>query len=456
MRVHLIAIGGAVMHNLAMAMQKEGFIVTGSDDDIQSPSKERLINAGLYPSQLGWNTDNIKTDLDLVILGMHARKDNPELLKAMELGLKVQSFPEFIADCYKDKLKVVIAGSHGKTTTTAMIMYILKFVGKQFDYLVGSNIEGFDTMVSLTNAPVAIIEGDEYLSSPMDMRSKFLHYKPDIAIITGIAWDHINVFPTYDSYLKTFREFIKSIKPNGKLIYYQHDEDLNKLVNENNGDINLISYEAFQHRASEDGHITLNNDNNEAIEIELFGQHNLENFHAAYHACRILGCSHNEIIEAIRTFTGAGRRLEKIREYKSFVSYIDFAHAPSKLRSTVNAVRERYPDRKLIAIYELHTFSSLNPDFLKEYLSTMSKADIKVVFYNEHTFEIKKMAKLDPVFVKESFDEKDMNIFTQSNELKDFILEQSFSNSVLLWMTSGTFGELDVRTFTNSLSIEHN
>ncbi|HMG13851.1 MAG TPA: Mur ligase family protein, partial [Saprospiraceae bacterium] len=408
MKVHLIAIGGAVMHNLALAMHNKGFIVTGSDDDIQSPSKERLIQAGLFPGFLGWNEDNITTDLDLVVLGMHARKDNPELIKALSLNLKVQSFPEFIGEAYKDKLKIVIAGSHGKTTTTSMIMYILKSLDKKFDYLVGSNIDGFDTMVSLTDAPVAVIEGDEYLSSPLDMRSKFLHYNPDIAIITGIAWDHINVFPTYSSYLDTFKEFINSINKEGHLIFYKPDEDLKKLLGECDLDIELIPYAAFPHRISKDGRIVLTKDNKEEVEIELFGQHNLENFQAAYHVCRLLGCGHNEIIDSIRSFTGAGRRLEKIREEATFASYIDFAHAPSKLRSTVNAVKERYPNRKLIATYELHTFSSLNPEFLSEYKNSMKRADIKIVFYNEHSFKIKKMPVLDPNFVKEAFGDKDL------------------------------------------------
>lgn len=455
MKVHLIAIGGAVMHNLALALHKEGYLVTGSDDDIQSPSKERLINAGLFPSSLGWNTDNISADLDLVILGMHARKDNPELVKALSMGLKVQSFPEFIGDVYKDKLKVVIAGSHGKTTTTSMIMFILKALKKDFDYLVGSNIDGFDTMVSLTDAPVAIIEGDEYLSSPLDLRSKFLHYDPEIAIITGIAWDHINVFPTYSSYLDTFKSFIKSIKKAGSLIYYQNDKDLLNLVNDASPQINLIPYDAFPHDVNKDGRILLAKENGSEIEIELFGQHNLENFQAAYHVCKLLGCSHDDIIESIKEFSGAGRRLEKIREEENFASYIDFAHAPSKLRSTVNAVRERYPDRKFIAIYELHTFSSLNPDFLAEYRNTMSSADIKIVYYNEHTFEIKKMPILESDFVKGAFGDENLMVFTKTVELKDFVSKQSLKDSVLLWMSSGTFGELDVRTFTNSLNIDH-
>ena len=453
MRIHLIAIGGAVMHNLALALKKAGHHVSGSDDDIQSPSKERLVAAGLFPDNLGWHESNITENIDLVILGMHARKDNPELLKSMELGLEIKSFPEFLGEAYKDKKKIVVAGSHGKTTTTSMIMYILKNMGVDYDYMVGSNIEGFKTMVSLTDAPFAVIEGDEYLSSPLDMSSKFLHYEPDIAIITGIAWDHINVFPTFESYLETFRSFISSIKKGGTLIYFKHDEILNKMVEDYATGINLMPYEALPFELSSNGKLYLRDSENKQTEIEIFGKHNLENLQAAIYACTLLGCDKDQVIAAVKGFSGAGRRLEKIREENGFVSYLDFAHAPSKLKSTVEAVRHRYPEKNLIAIYELHTFSSLNEDFLKEYKGSMDPADNSIVYYNEHTFELKKMPILEKQKVMDAFDTSSLEVITKTEELNQYIKDQNLNNTVLLWMTSGTFGGMDIRGFTNSLSL---
>lgn len=450
MKIHLIAIGGAVMHNFALALKNSGHIVTGSDDDIQSPSRERLQNAGLFPAELGWHPELITPDLDLIILGMHAKKDNPELLRAQELGLEIKSFPEYLGEVYKDKRKIVVAGSHGKTTTTSMIMHMLKNLHVDYDYMVGSNIEGFDTMVSFTDAPIAVIEGDEYLSSPLDSSSKFLHYSPDIAIITGIAWDHINVFPTFDSYLETFASFIRSINQDGYLIYYKNDKVLADLVKQHAVGINLIPYEALEFE-TKDGKIFIKDQHGSEAEIEIFGKHNLENLHAAILACTLVGCDRSEVIKAIKGFTGAGRRLEKIREQSGFVSFLDFAHAPSKLKSTVDAVRQRYPDHNLIAIYELHTFSSLNENFLKEYRDTMLPADSRIVFYNEHTFKLKNMPVLEKQLVIESFGDPGLQIYTQSEELKDFILSGKLENSVLLWMTSGTFGGMDIRVFTNSL-----
>ena len=198
MNVHLIAIGGSAMHNMAIAMHKKGFNVTGSDDEIFEPSKTRLAKLNLLPAKEGWDTNNIHKGIDAVILGMHARADNPELLKAQELGLKIYSYPEYIYEQTKDKTRIVIGGSHGKTSITAMILHVLNYHKVDCDYMVGAQLDGFDTMVKLTKeAKIAVIEGDEYLSSPIDRRPKFHLYKPNIAILSGIAWDHINVFPTF-------------------------------------------------------------------------------------------------------------------------------------------------------------------------------------------------------------------------------------------------------------------
>ncbi len=450
MKVHLIAIGGAVMHNLAIALKNNGHVVTGSDDDINSPSLERLAEKDLLPPNLGWFPEKITNDLDLVILGMHAKIDNPELLKAIDLGIKIQSFPEFIGDCYKDKLRVVVAGSHGKTTTTSMISHILKVNGIKFDYLIGSNIDGFETMVSITDAPIAIIEGDEYLSSPLDRKSKFLHYNPQIAIITGIAWDHINVFPTFEEYLDTFKKFIDSVLIGGSLIYYKQDEYLNKLVSDRQ--LRLIPYNQFLNQSNKLGQIELIGANSTTYPINFFGKHNLENFYAAYHATRELRLSENQILSAISTFNGAGKRMELIEKHQDFISYVDFAHAPSKLRSTVEAVKSRHPDFKLIALYELHTFSSFNPEFLKQYKDSLAMADVKVVYYNLHTVKLKNMELIDANDIKSAFGDQNIKVITDNQILIEFLKSQKMKRNVLLWMSSGNFGGLDLKKISNSFA----
>ena len=450
MKIHLIAIGGAVMHNLAIALHNLGHEVTGSDDEINSPSKERLLARGLLPEKFGWFPEKISLDLDLVILGMHARLDNPELNKAIELGLNVQSFPEYIGKCYAGKTRVAIAGSHGKTTTTSMIAHILKANGRKFDYLIGSNIEGFDTMVSISDAPIAILEADEYLTSPLDKRSKFLHYHPDIAIITGIAWDHINVFPTFDDYLDTFREFIKTIPDKGHLIYYKQDQNLANMLAEPYNVTDRVAYAEFPHHILPNGDLVLSDASGKEYPIQFFGKHNLENFQAAFHVCRLLGLSKGAILQAATSFTGAGKRMELICRNEHFAAYLDFAHAPSKLKSTIDAVSARFPDFTKIAIYELHTFSSLNVDFLKEYKNTMKNADVKIVYYSKHTLEMKKMNMIEPEDVIKAFNEEDVHIFSEKEELMHFINQQKMYNTVLLWMSSGNFDGLDVKNISKS------
>ena len=454
MKIHLIAIGGAVMHNLAMALHQNGNSITGSDDEINSPSRERLANLGILPSEMGWFPEKITTDLDLVILGMHAKSDNPELLKAQELGLNIQSFPEYIGTCYANKTRVVVAGSHGKTTTSAMIAHILKACKKDFDYLIGSNIAGFDTMVSITDAPIAIIEGDEYLSSALDRRSKFLHYFPDIAIITGIAWDHINVFPEFDQYVETFRLFIQSMQPNSHLFYYKNDDILEKLESNVPSNAFAHSYSAFPHIINKDGSLALLDSNNQAYNIHFFGKHNLENFHAAFLACRALNLSEIDILQAIATFEGSGKRMELIVENAHFISFLDFAHAPSKLKSTVEAVSARYPDFNTIAVYELHTFSSLNPRFLHQYAHTMDLANYKIVYFNEHTLKMKNQAAISTEQLKQAFGDENICVCTNKNELEDLLNKMDKHNSVLLWMSSGNFGGMDVKKLSNSFAKE--
>ncbi len=449
MKIHLIATGGAAMHNLALALHQNGHQVTGSDDEIYNPAKERLAAAGILPAEMGWFTDKITADLDFIILGMHARKDNPELLKAQELGLKIYSYPEFIYQHAKDKKRVVIAGSHGKTTTTSMIMHVLAYFKKDFDYLVGAQLEGFNLMVKLSDAPIMIIEGDEYLSSPIDLVPKIHHYKPDIAIITGIAWDHMNVFPTYQNYVEQFDIFIKTInQPNGQLFYYKNDKDLSQISGK--ATFKKQPYEAFNHLVKKNKTYLIT-ENNEEIPLSVFGDHNLANMKAAYLACMEIGISSAEFYEAIQSFKGAAKRLQTLCETPYSIAYLDFAHAPSKVKATTAAVKSQYKDRKLVACLELHTYSSLNKAFLPQYQGTMEEADVAVVFFNEHTLTMKKMPPLSIEEVKTFFGNPNLLVFTDNVLFTDFLNKQNFNNQNLLLMTSGTFMGLDLKVLAEGL-----
>src|SRR6056297_1247372 len=372
MHVHFIAIGGSAMHNLAIALKKKGYHVTGSDDQIFEPSKSRLDRAEILPKEIGWNPDNITKDLDAVILGMHARNDNPELQKARELKLKIYSYPEYLYEQTKNKTRIVIGGSHGKTTITSIIMHVFKFHGIPFDYMVGSQLKGFETMVNLeSDNKLAVFEGDEYLSSPLDSRPKFHHYKPNIAVISGIAWDHINVFPSFEKYMQQFNRFIDTIVNNGTLIYYEQDQTIQKILK--NKHINYKPYSA--HPSIIKNQKTYLRTKEKEIPVKFFGTHNMENLEAARLVCNETGIHNDEFYDAIETFEGAAKRLERIEKNKHFSLYKDFAHAPSKVKATVQALKEQYHKNKLIAILELHTYSSLNKDFLSEYSGSMNMAD---------------------------------------------------------------------------------
>ena len=451
MRVHFIAIGGAAMHNLAIALHLNGFAVTGSDDFIYEPSKTRLGKHGLLPAQEGWNAESITSNLDAIILGMHAKIDNPELLKAQELNIPVYSYPQYIFEQSKDKKRIVIGGSHGKTTITSMILHVLNFYKKDFDYLVGAQIEGFENMVKLSDAPIIVIEGDEYLASPIDRRPKFHLYKAHVGIISGVAWDHINVFPTFESYKKQFSLFIDTIEHHGKLIYCAEDKVLKEIVNQHQikNDIQIIAYETPEYLI--DNGKTYLQTENEAVEISVFGKHNLLNLTAAKLACAEVGIEHEAFYKAISSFKGAAKRLEKIGETKNATVFKDFAHSPSKLKATIDAVKEQFPNRKLIACIELHTFSSLNKDFLKEYADTMSGADFAIVFIDEKTFLQKKMQPFSQEEVTEAFNDENIKFFNQPENLKDYLLKFDFNNTNLLMMSSGNFGSIDLVTLTTSL-----
>ncbi|BDS15461.1 UDP-N-acetylmuramate--L-alanine ligase [Aureispira anguillae] len=450
MKIHFIAIGGALMHNLALALQQKGYTITGSDDEIYDPSYTRLKNAGLLPAKMGWNIENIKRDLDAVIVGMHARPNNPELLKAQELGLTIYSYPEYIYLQSQHKKRIVVGGSHGKTTTTSMIMHILKHYNIDFDYAVGAQLNGFELMVRLSDAPIIVIEGDEYLSSPIDILPKFLHYHPHIAVLTGVAWDHINVFPTFKKYKKQFKKFIKSIMPNGTLIYYKKDKHLKKMANL--APAQIIAYDTPANDIQEhqtylrlDYNYSLKAQTDVGIPLQIFGKHNLQNFQAARLVCRELGLSDGQILEAIQAFEGAAKRLETLAKNDQQVIYKDFAHAPSKVKATINAVKGQYADRKLIAVLELHTFSSLNIDFLEEYLGSMGAADTAYVYYNRHTIQMKKLKDIAPKDVEEAFYHPNLTVFTDNEALEATLQKdiQKQKANVLL-MSSGNWGGMDI------------
>ncbi len=437
MKVHIIACGGAVMHNMAIALYLMGHQVSGSDDEIFDPALSRLKKHGLAPETFGWFPEKISSDTDIIILGMHARKDNPELARATELGLKIYSFPEYVYEHAINKTRIVIGGSHGKTTTTAMIMHVLKTLGKDFDYLVGSQLEGFDTMVRFSDAPVMVIEGDEYLTSALDPVPKFHKYKPQIALITGIAWDHINVFPTYENYVDQFRIFIDSIMPGGSLAYFSGDKDLSALAEKATVKASAYNTPNYHIRS---GKVVVSKA--ERYTLEIFGEHNLQNAEGARLVCAEIGISEHDFYTALSSFKGTAKRLEKVYDANKLVVYRDFAHSPSKLKATVDAVRNQYPDHHMIAAFELHTFSSLNKEFLPHYQQSMDPADTALVYFNPHVFELKKMQILDKEDIKKAFGEK-VEVIDNTEKLISKI-STSKSNvlgkpCVLLLMSSGNF-----------------
>ncbi len=449
MKVHLIAVGGSAMHNLAIALHKKGIIVTGSDDEITDPAKSNLQRYGLLPPIDGWDINRVTEDLDAVILGMHARLDNPELERAQELGLRIYSYPEYLYEQTKNKTRVVIAGSHGKTTITAMILHVLKFHKKNFDYLAGAALEGFETSLKLSDdAPVAIFEGDEYLASALDRRPKFLLYKPDIALISGVAWDHINVFPTYRSYVEQFEEFVKQISEGGSLIYCNEDEEVRKLASQTVSGVKKYPYNTLANFV-ENGVTYLKEDAGNT-RLEVFGKHNLLNMGGARQVCLLLGVSENEFAEAISSFKGAARRLQLVARNDVCNIYWDFAHSPSKLTATIQAVKEQFPMRTLVACMELHTFSSLTKKFLKEYKGTMDKADVRKVYFNPHVLEHKRLPAISAEEVKKYFD-GDIEAYTDSAKMVESLKRMEWKNTNLLMMSSGNFDGVNVKRVAEEL-----
>ncbi len=449
-KVHFIAIGGSAMHNLAIALKLKNYDVSGSDDEIFNPSKGRLEKYDLLPDEMGWNESNITEDLESVIVGMHARADNPELLKAQKLGLKIYSYPEYIYEQTKEKTRVVIGGSHGKTSITSMILHVLNHLKIDHDYMVGAQLEGFECMVKLTKeAKIAVLEGDEYLSSPIDRRPKFHLYRPNIALLSGIAWDHINVFPTFENYLKQFDIFIDKIEPNGSIIYFEGDDNVKNTAKKARLDVIKTAYNTPVH-SIENGITTVEVEGNKYA-LEVFGAHNLQNLKGAQLVCNKLEVSTVDFYKAIQSFTGASKRLELVKKTKDFAMYKDFAHSPSKLKATTRAVKEQFLDRELIACMELHTFSSLNKTFLEQYNGAMLNADRAFVYFSPKTLEHKKLESISPEEVKEAFASGNVTVYTDSNKLISDLKAIDWKNKNLLMMSSGNFDGVDFKELGESL-----
>ncbi|SDE91507.1 UDP-N-acetylmuramate--L-alanine ligase [Epilithonimonas hungarica] len=443
MKTHFIAIGGSAMHNLAIALKDKGYQVTGSDDAIFEPSKSRLERKGILPTELGWFPEKLTSDIDAVILGMHAHADNPELAKAKELGLKIYSYPEFLYEQSKEKTRVVIGGSHGKTTITSMILHVLNFHQKDIDYMVGAQLEGFDCMVKITNDnDFMILEGDEYLSSPIDLRSKFLLYQPNIALISGIAWDHINVFKTFDDYVEQFRKFVASITPGGVLVYNEEDAEVVKVVESAENYFRKIPYKTPDYEIV-NGIVNLKTDMGD-VPLSVFGKHNLLNMEGARFICSQLGIMEEEFYEAIMSFKGASKRLEKVERKDGGLLYKDFAHAPSKVKATVSAFAEQFSKTETFGFLELHTYSSLNPIFLEQYDHAMDGLDNAVVFYSEDALKIKRMEPISPELIKEKFKNQNLKVFTNAEDLHKYWESLDKTKGAFVMMSSGNFGGLDL------------
>ena len=442
MKIHFIAIGGSAMHNLAIALHNKGYHVTGSDDTIHDPSKSRLERKGLLPEAFGWFPEKITSDLDVIILGMHAKKDNPELLKAQDMGLKIYSYPEFLYEQSKDKTRVVIGGSHGKTTITSMILHVLAYHDREVDYMVGAQLEGFETMVHLTTEnEFMVLEGDEYLSSPIDRRPKFHLYKPNIALLSGIAWDHINVFPTFEGYVEQFRIFTDSLTNGGIMVYNEEDTIVKEVVESSTHPIKKYPYSTPTYEI-EDG-ITAIDTPDGMMPLEIFGDHNLQNLAGAKWICQHMGIDEDDFYEAIASFKGASKRLEKIAENSQTVVFKDFAHSPSKVKATTDAVKKQYAQREVIACLELHTYSSLNAEFLSEYQGALDQADKAVVFYSPHAVKIKQLDEVTTAQIGAAFGREDLIIFTNPSEFKAFLFGQNLEQTALVLMSSGNYGGLD-------------
>ena len=449
-KIHFVAIGGSVMHNLAILLKNKGFAVSGSDDHIYEPARSSLSSHGILPEKEGWFPERITGDLQAIILGMHAQADNPELKAAQELNVPIYSFPEFIYQQSQNKQRVVVGGSHGKTTITAIILHVLQYIGKDFDYLVGAKIRGFETMVKLSEAPIIVLEGDEYPSSAIDKTPKFHHYHHHIALLSGVAWDHINVYKTLDDYVKQFEIYADNTPKAGTFIFSADDDIATMIASKDRPDANRTEYTTHPY-IIKDNRTFLIRKGHPDIPIQLFGKHNMQNVSAAFEVLKRLSVTEDQFYEAIATFQGASQRLEKIKTHNDILAYHDYAHAPSKVEASTAAMKEKYPDRKLIACLELHTFSSLNKSFLAQYAGTMKEADVPLVFFDPKNLVHKKMPELSIEEVMEAFDIENLRVFDECHEMENEIRKHPQNDSVFLFMSSGNFGGLNLQDFTNSL-----
>jgi UDP-N-acetylmuramate: L-alanyl-gamma-D-glutamyl-meso-diaminopimelate ligase len=442
-RIHFIAIGGSVMHNLAIALKDAGHLVSGSDDEIQNPSRGRLEEHGLLPDSEGWRPEAISNDIDAVILGMHARKDNPELKKAQSLGLKIYSFPEYIFEHAKNKQRIVVAGSHGKTTITAIVIHVLRHFNRHFDYVIGARVKGIENTVKLSDAPIIVIEGDEYLSSALDPTSKFLRYHHHIGLISGISWDHANVFHAEEEYVKQFDIFADETPKGGTLIYCEQDSLALIIGKKDRFDVQAISYKSHPHAGDNNGQFYLTDDK-EKYPVKIFGGHNFQNLSGAKEILRKIGIPADMFFEAIQSFEGAAGRLEKVKDGANSTVFKDFAHAPSKVKATVKALKEISPSRDLVACLELHTYSSLNKNFLPQYKDSMKPAQVEIVYFNPEKMKQKELEPLTPEEIRKAFNNKEILVFQDSVKLKEYLVQQPWKNKNLLMMSSGNFGGIDI------------
>jgi UDP-N-acetylmuramate: L-alanyl-gamma-D-glutamyl-meso-diaminopimelate ligase len=450
LRIHFIAIGGSVMHNLAIALKHAGHDVTGSDDEIFEPSRSTLSKHGLLPSTDGWNPAAIQKNIDIVILGMHAAKDNPELLKAQDLGLSIMSFPDFIFEHSKDKQRVVIAGSHGKTTITAMIIHVLTYLKRNFDYVIGARVRGIEYTVRLSDAPIIIIEGDEYLASALDPTPKFIRYQHHIGLISGIAWDHANVFPTEEEYVKQFDVFADQTPKGGILIYCEQDSMALMIGKKERGDVVEVAYKSHPHTSDNNQHFFLTEGKNKHP-IQIFGSHNYQNLSGAKEVLKRIGVTNEQFFEAIGSFQGASGRLEVIGQNSHSTVYKDFAHAPSKVKATVKAVKEIFPSRELVACVELHTFSSLNKKFLPQYKDSLKNAQLPIVYFNPEKVKAKNLEPITESDIRNAFANQAITVFDDSKKLEALLLQQSWKNKNLLMMSSGNFGGIDLKSLSEKI-----
>jgi UDP-N-acetylmuramate: L-alanyl-gamma-D-glutamyl-meso-diaminopimelate ligase len=448
-KIHFIAIGGSVMHNLAITLKQLGYEVSGSDDKIYDPSKSRLKKHNLLPKNLGWFSELIDKEIDFIVLGMHAKKDNPELLKALDLDCKIYSYPELIFEFSKSKTRITIGGSHGKTTVSSMILHVLNFYDIKVDYLLGAQIEGFENMVHISDDnDFILIEGDEYLSSPIDNTPKFHKYNSNIAVITGIAWDHINVFPTFENYVSQFEKFIETITDGGVLVFNELDKLVLDTVNKSDKTIRKIGYGKPDFEIVDEVTYIKTSEGN--VPLKVFGDHNLSNLSAAKQICALMGVFDDEFFAAIASFKGASKRLETIYRDKNKIIIKDFAHSPSKLKATIDAVKNQFSNKNIIAVYELHTFSSFNQKFIKEYLNSMLSANMKIVYYDNEVLKKRGEFNINEKTIKDSFGSDDLIIISKKSVLEEIMLKINLDNSVLLMMSSGNFSSIDMISLTNN------